>query len=489
MLASGTSARRGHSLRSRLAVLWALSLAAALAVAVVLLQLYNEGSAARQARAEAVAARACDSIRASYDFYVSGWDGADGSPDSPETRRGLASVVATALARLPAVEGGIWWADGGSLTGSPADAAGLRDINAAASRTEQTQGAIATSGDRTMVLAACPLAGPFTGLTAWIRITLRLTAGYGRLQLGLSVLLVLVLGIAGWVGWLVLVWARHVRAIETTLTTHEIGALPQLAPTGERELDRIVAALNQAGARLAESRAQSEAMARQVVASERLAALGRLAAGVAHELRNPMASMRLRAENALASDAGRQRGALEASLVQIGRLDRLVSELLAMTQRREPSLASVALQPFLAALLDEHRAFAGARGVTLGLAADGQARFDPELISRAITNLVLNAIQHSPAGGHVAVWAERGGDTLAIMVEDAGPGVAPGLLGSLFEPFVTGRADGTGLGLAIARELAQAHGGKLVLRRAGGNGQGALFALELPGADMELTWH
>ena len=119
--------------------------------------------------------------------------------------------------------------------------------------------------------------------------------------------------------------------------------LPRLAPTGERELDRIVAALNTAGARLAEARQRSEALAARVALSERLAALGRVAAGVAHEIRNPIAAMRLRAENALAGDDARRRAALEAILAQIARLDRLIGELLAMTQRRAPAPETVDL--------------------------------------------------------------------------------------------------------------------------------------------------
>ena len=84
------------------------------------------------------------------------------------------------------------------------------------------------------------------------------------------------------------------------------------------------------------------------------------------------------------------------------------------------------------------------------------------------------------------ISVERGAGTLTLVVADTGAGVAPDLAGQLFEPFVTGRADGTGLGLAIAREMADAHGGRLVLRCAGGDrpGQGAVFALELPQEDL-----
>jgi signal transduction histidine kinase len=102
-------------------------------------------------------------------------------------------------------------------------------------------------------------------------------------------------------------------------------------------------------------------------------------------------------------------------------------------------------------------------------------------------NLLTNAIRHAPDGGTVVLAVERRAGLLTLVVEDTGAGVPPGLADRLFEPFVTGRADGTGLGLAIARELADAHGGRLILRRVGGEqaGHGAVFALELP---QEDTW-
>ena len=95
--------------------------------------------------------------------------------------------------------------------------------------------------------------------------------------------------------------------------------------SGEQELDRIIAALNQAGERLGEARRQSEWLNRQVAAAERLASIGRLAAGLAHEIRNPIAAMRLKAENILAKGS-QHTEALKAIIEQIDRLDRLVAD-------------------------------------------------------------------------------------------------------------------------------------------------------------------
>jgi signal transduction histidine kinase len=170
-------------------------------------------------------------------------------------------------------------------------------------------------------------------------------------------------------------------------------------------------------------------------------------------------------------------------LGQLDRLDGLASELLAMTQRVSPRPVRIELADFLSDCLARHCAVAAGCGVALRAAgASGTATLDPAVAGRVLDNLLTNAVRHAPEGGQVTVTVERDATWLAIVVEDSGTGVAPELTSRLFEPFVTGRPDGTGLGLAIARELADAHGGRLVLRRPGGAqpGQGAAFALELP---------
>jgi signal transduction histidine kinase len=487
-----------RSLRVRLLVLWLLSLLACAAVGVLLVQLYRQSSTAQTGQAEAVIARACDLVRDRYAFYTAGWRGPAPSLSDTEFRGDLTAAVTLALARQEGVEGGIWQTDAGSLayafptypggerkTDLPAaEEERIQAVNGQAAREEQPVTRIFASRTQTLLLQACPLGGPIPGLTAWTMTRVPAAPGFERLRLGLGVLLALVLGSSGWLTWLVAVWARHIGAMEAALAREDSGTIPVLAPTGERELDRIVAALNGARRRLEASRRRSEELVVRVGAAERLAALGRVAAGVAHEIRNPIAAMRLRAENALAGDDARRRRALTDMLAQIARLDGLVSELLAMTQRHAPQPVSVALGPFLAACADRHRDEAARRGVAI--ATDSRverACLDPEIAGRILDNLLLNALRHvREDSGRVDMVATEEEGQLRIVVADTGPGVAPELREHLFEPFVTGRADGTGLGLAIARELADAHGGRLSLLRGGGDalGKGAAFALDLP---------
>jgi signal transduction histidine kinase len=463
------------SLRARLFAVWALSLVASLAVGVLLVRLEGRSTSAQVQRAADGLADACDRIADAYAYYASGWAGPVPPDTDPGYRRDLATVVSVALGAVP-VRGGIWHAGDGGLVGDPPDAALLASLAGETAASDQPALRESSSDGETVLFQACPLhGGPQSGLVGWTTARVVSLTGGRELWLGLGVLMVLMLAISGWLTWLVSAWSRHVRDIEHALAGHEAGTLPRLAPTGEQELDRIIAALNTAADRLAGAQAHAAALSERVAASERMAALGRVAAGVAHEIRNPIAAMRLKAENALAGDDTRRRAALAAILGQVARLDRLLSELLAMTQRRPVAPVLLILDDFLRTAALEQPEGADRIAVT---APSTPVRLDPVLVRRVLDNLLRNAIQHTPPPGHVAVHAETTDGTVRIEVRDDGPGVAPELRLSLFEPFVTGRADGTGLGLAIAREFAAAHGGRLLL--CDGTGPGACFLLELP---------
>ncbi len=103
--------------------------------------------------------------------------------------------------------------------------------------------------------------------------------------------------------------------------------------------------------------------------------------------------------------------------------------------------------------------------------------FDPLHLSRAVENLLSNALQHTPGGGVVRIAAHAHDAHLLLRVSDTGSGIAPEVLPRLFEPFVTSRASGTGLGLALVQEIAVAHGGSVRLVCAA---SGACFEIEIP---------
>src|SRR5260370_28700874 len=173
--------------------------------------------------------------------------------------------------------------------------------------------------------------------------------------------------------------------MESALKAQDIAELRTLPTTGERKLDRIVTALNEAGHRLANARDRADQLARQMAIGERLAAMGRVAAGVAHEIRNPIAAMRLKAENAIAGDGDRKNQSLSAIVEQIDRLDGLLRRLLSATERDKVQRRSVALAPFIDSCLAEHAELARTKRLSLEcrLHAD-PASFDPDQIRRAL---------------------------------------------------------------------------------------------------------
>ncbi len=488
---AGSTAPPRWSLRARLLVLWAISLVSAVAAGTMLVQLYRQSSVDQVARAEAVAARACDEIAGRYRFYATGWTEPPADLHDEALREGLLAVLTIALAHSPGVEGGIWHRGEGSLayayptyegTGPKTDlpaaeAERIRTANAEALAEDRAVDARQVGRLQTLLLHACPLPGPIEGVTAWTmtRVFTGQGAGYARLLGGLGVLLASVLASAGWTTHLLLTWSRKLGRVEATVGRHEGLDPPLLEPTGERELDRIIASLNAASRKVRAMRREAEALSAQVAASERLAGLGRVAAGIAHEIRNPIAAMRLKAENALLGDDARRRAALEMMLGQIGRLDTLLRDLLTLTHRSEPRWQRTHVPALLAATAELHRDMADRHGVKLAVQASAAVwPLDPDRMQQALDNLVLNAIQAMPAGGAVTVAAEEADGALRLRVTDDGPGLPSEVRRHLFEPFVSARPDGTGLGLSIVREIALAHGGA------------ASYRPENPGSTFEL---
>ncbi|ASL42219.1 Sensor protein ZraS [Burkholderia sp. AD24] len=465
-----------RSLRGRLIVLLALLVVAAGATAWLMVGLFHQSAAAQVGQAAAENARACDAIATAFRLHSADWGSAPPAPDDTAARGRLSAVVQNALRNRPGVQGGIWHGDTGSLayafptydgaaprTDPPGgELPRIREINAAALSSDRAASHRYGARSQTLLISACPLPGPIPHLTAWTMTWTFTFAGrsYYQLMAGQAVLLVTVLIAAALLTHLTMTWSRHVSQIETALSSYDVADLPVLPPTRERELDRIVLALNEAGRRLSVARQRGDTLARQMATAERLAAIGRVAAGVAHEIRNPIAAMRLKAESAVAGGAERQPQALRVILGEIERLDALVRRLLSITEHDEPKRELIEVSAFLEACVAQHEERAAARQLTIASTADWQeARFDPDQVQRALDNLILNAINAAPAGSRIEVAALRRTEALVLSVRDGGSGPPADIQDHLFEPFVTGRPDGTGLGLSIVREVAVAHGG------------------------------
>ena len=481
-----------RSLHARLIAILVMLVGAALASTVVMLTLFNQSTAARIGQATASVGRSCGAITQAYRFYTSGWQGAAPDLGDPSLRQDLAHVVFAALRDRENIEGGLWQGNIGAFayafptyegdavkTDVPiAEAPRIASVNKAAQADDQFTTVRVSGRSQTLLLVACPLPGPIVGVSAWAmtRVHSVGTPLYWQLVAGLAGLLAAVLGASALVLALLMRWSRHVRRIELALAAPD-GDLPELDLTGERELDRIVSTLNGAGRRLQASRREAERLVMAAAQDERLAAIGRITAGVAHEIRSPIAAMRLNAEMALRRPVARKDQALQTVIEQVDRLDGLVAQLLAVSEREPPRCETVQVPDFLHNCVAPFAArAAGARRSIEVRAAPGEARLDPAQMRRAIGCLLANALQEE-ASGPVVLCAAAVEGRLAISVADEGAGPPPEIEGTLFDPFVTGRPEGTGLGLSIVREVATAHEGAVAFERIGGT---TVFTITIP---------
>ncbi len=219
----------------------------------------------------------------------------------------------------------------------------------------------------------------------------------------------------------------------------------------------------------------------QLISKTRLAAVGEVAASVAHDLRNPLGAIRnakFYLSRKLPQSEGKWREYLEVMEREIVTADRIIHDLMDMTRARDPEFSEVELEKATReafSRLDDR----GGVNLEIRLERDPFLIFaDPDQIARVIYNLLLNAVQAMNGDGRIVVSADSDADFDSIRISDTGPGVAADLRGRLFEPLITDKAKGTGLGLAICRQIVERHGGRITLEQS--HDGGSEFLIKLP---------
>lgn len=275
-------------------------------------------------------------------------------------------------------------------------------------------------------------------------------------------------------------WRTGMNKIETGLREMSDDLQNRIEPPKISELNKISREINRLAENLETNLVKQNELEKDLATSEKLAALGRVASGVAHEIRNPLAAMKLKIQIAARNDYDKSK--LEKTFAvlneEIARLDNLISKMLDAGKQKKLNFTIVSPTEILRERLEFLREKAEAQKVKIETDfsdAEEKIKADGEKIKQVFDNLLLNALEAMPDGGILRVSSFADADKITYEFSDSGAGVSPTEKEKIFEPFFTTKDKGTGLGLAISREIIEAHGRHLFLAE---SETGAKFIVE-----------
>ncbi len=303
--------------------------------------------------------------------------------------------------------------------------------------------------------------------------------------LGITATLALLLGL-----FLTRFVTDPIQDLIATMERAERGLEARVQVRSADDIGRLGEAFNSLLSKLERARRRVERYHyEQMKRADRLASIGEMAAGIAHEIKNPLAGIagviQVLKKDIAAGDP--KRGILDEVLSQVERMDKAVRNLLSFARPPEPKMTLVDINELIGKLIDflspqfAKHGITVERKLTVGLP---WLVLDPDLMQQALLNISLNAIKAMPEGGKFSVETraeEREGDipgAIKIVFTDSGDGITPENLGRIFIPFFTTRHQGTGLGLSITQRIVEQHKGELGVESA--PGRGATFTITLP---------
>jgi signal transduction histidine kinase len=246
-----------------------------------------------------------------------------------------------------------------------------------------------------------------------------------------------------------------------------------------------IVALEQTFNRMVESLKDKEVVEANLRQAQRLAAIGNLAAGVAHDVRNPLNAIKLISSHTLdtigdSAESEPVAKQLRTIRNEVDRLDDIVSGFLSLAKEEELRLEPRQIDELLeqcARLIAKDAESRGVRLIEELRAGDATLDIDPKQWTRAILNVLINALEACPAGGRVRLFSRVTDDLYEIEVRDDGPGMNAEALEQAFDPYFTTKTTGTGLGLAITRGIVEEHGGTIAISSQEGRGCQVLITI------------
>ena len=198
--------------------------------------------------------------------------------------------------------------------------------------------------------------------------------------------------------------------------------------------------------------------------SRRLVALGKMAAGIAHEIRNPLGTLKGFAQyfQAQAKDDSESREYAEIMIGEVDRLNYTISALLQFARPREPEIETLSARTVMERAVRLLETDFKKQGIEPEIVDEDKLNFvaDPDLILQALLNLLKNSLAATPSGGRITIAAEKHGNNFSLIVEDSGKGMSAEEQERMFDPFFTTRKTGTGLGLAVSHQIIEQHNGR-----------------------------
>ena len=415
----------------------------------------------------------------------------------------MSETSQSALQKLNGIGGGFYRSNGDVLFGYPPAASrgseqmpvlseNRDDVRRAilgaarnAANTHMHSDRVLTGGNDIMLIEAAPIGIEKSNWgSAWTIERLQSVPGSNRLR---AYLITAALGVAALVCVLLTLWVVRnlqagVRKIESSLQDLESDLTSQI-PTGSdpEEIERIAQAINRLGATLKENIDREKQIEDRLRHAERLAALGRLVAGVAHEVRNPLATIRLRVQMAQREVRNaRVDESCAIALEEIERLNGMVNRLLnfARPVRFQPEPTD--LKQLTEQRLNRFVETAQKNGIhfVTSFPEDGTSLpIDQSKMAQVFDNVIQNAIEAmTESGGTLwvsvtsTVKSVSGIDKVRVEFRDSGNGISSNTISRIFDPFFTTKPSGTGLGLSICHEFVRAHGGEIQVESAEGDG-------------------
>jgi two-component system CheB/CheR fusion protein len=294
----------------------------------------------------------------------------------------------------------------------------------------------------------------------------------------------------------ILLNARRLDHVEFILLAMEdITARRQAETQLQQQQARLEQQVQERTAALRREMAERQRLEREAQRVQHFALLGRLAAGVSHEIRNPLGAIFLHVdllEEELRQPSSESETAMAEALAeiktQLARLDDLVQDYLSLVRVAAIQQTPVDLGRLVTELAQEMTPALAGHGITLHLEALdqlGMVALHEHTFRRALLNLVQNAMEAMPQGGTLTLRGRRQGATVSLDVGDIGVGIPPEQTTQIFEPLHTTKPGGTGLGLYIVQEVVAAHGGQVAVQSV--VGQGSTFTITLPLMGNEET--